>query len=698
MTRDGGSGGGRPNTRGPRAALTAASRARPVVALAVLAGALLSAAPARAQFEAERTVRRVEVHGNRSVGEGTLKKLLRTRGRGGFPFFRSRPLRPDYIRFDRLTIQDWYRRHGFLEARVDSVPLRFDEKETAAEVHFYVTEGPRSYVRSVRFESTGPVPEARLRDVLELKPGEPLDIPEQDQSREAVHDEYTERGYVAAVVRDSLEADSGGVRIVYRITPGPETRLDSVHVEGTAVTKPAFVSREVVIDRGDVLRRSRLLRSQQRIYDTGFYSDVRFDRSEIDSARTADVIIDVRERKMGWVDVGVGYGTVDQLRLTSQVGQRNLWRDGVRLVATGLLGVRVRDATEGAVHFPYFKFHPKKLRLGDSRIDVSLTRPWNFGLRVAATVGGYAEHVRPVGANEDFPPYRAYGGSGALAYDFTRQTHSRFSYEHRRVVSDTTNLLSTGGVPIEDYTINRVIASLERDTRDNPFDPRSGLDLLGTSSFVGGALSGSAQFVKHTGTGMKFVPINAATVAAFRVRVGLINPQAAERAAPGASRTPINLIPLEERFFLGGANTVRGYGENEIGSRVLVDPANFNHRLIDPATEQWFPPFRVGGRVLVLLNAEIRRRLFGPFGVEAFLDGGNVWERPTDIHLRNLLSFADRAGYNDMRYGVGVGLRVGTPIGPLRFDYGWKVRLPNREEPDATPGPGEFHFSVGQAF
>lgn len=661
-------------------------------------------APALAQFEAERTVRRVEIHGNRSVGEGTLKKLLRTRGRGGFPFFRTRPLRPDYVRFDRLTIQDWYRRHGFLEARVDSVPLRFDEKETAAEVHFHLTEGPRSYVRSVRFEGTGPVPETRLRDVLELKPGEPLDIPEQDQSREAVHDEYTERGYVAAVVRDSLEADSSGVRIVYRITPGPETRLDSVHVEGTAVTKPAFVSREVVIDRGDVLRRSRLLRSQQRIYDTGFYSDVRFDRGDIDSARTADVIIDVRERKMGWIDMGVGYGTVDQLRLTTQLGQRNLWRDGVRLVATGLLGVRVRDATEGAVHFPYFKFHPKQLRLGDSRIDVSLTRPWNFGLRVAATVGAYAEHVRPVGADEDFQPYRAYGGSGALAYDFSRQTHSRFSYEHRRVVSDTTNLFSTGGVPIEDYTINRIIASLERDTRDNPFDPKSGIDLLGTSSFVGGALSGSAQFVKHTGTGMKFLPVNAKTTGAFRIRVGLINPQAAERAAPGASRSPINLIPIEERFFLGGANTIRGYTENELGTRLVVDPVT-HHRVVDPSsitaqdtTGEWFPPFRVGGRVMILLNAEIRRQLLGPFGVEMFLDGGNVWERPTDIHLRNLLSFADRAGYNDMRYTAGVGLRFATPLGPVRLDYAWKLRMARPDQPDPSASRGEFHFSVGQAF
>lgn len=669
------------------------------VALVILATALAAAAaPSRApaqpgDIEVERTVSKVEIHGNAIVGEGTLKKLLRTHGRGGFPFFRRRPLRPDYIRFDRLTIQDYYRRHGFVEARVDSVPLRFDAKGNEAEVLFYVTEGPRARVRAVRFEGTGPVPEEKLRKALELKPGDPLDIPKQDLSREAVHDEYAERGYIAAVVRDSLEVDTSGVGIVYRITPGPATRLDSVLVEGTAVTKPAFVRREFTIGRGELLKRSKLLRSQQRIYDTGFYSDVRFDRSEVDSVgETADVIVDVRERKMGWVDMGVGYGTVDQLRLTTQLGQRNLWRDGVRLVANGLLGVRIRKSSEGDVHFPYFKLHPKAVRLGDSRIDASITRPWNFGLRIAATLGGYAEHVRPVSGNQLYAPYRAYGGSGALAHDFTPRTHTRFSYEHRNVVSDTTNQFSANP---ESYTINQVVASVDRDTRDNPFDPRYGSDLLLTSSFVGGALSGSAQYLKNTGTGLLFLPVDTKTTAAFRIRLGAINPQAARQLPSGGPQDPILLIPPEERFFLGGANTLRGYGENELGTRAQVDSAG---RYLQDDTGNRLPTVRIGGRILLLLNAEIRRRLFGPFGVEGFLDGGNVWERPTDIHVRNLLSFGDRAGYNDMRYTAGLGLRFATPLGPLRLDYGWKLRMARPDQRDPATSRGEFHFSVGQAF
>jgi outer membrane protein insertion porin family len=665
------------------------SRAGSALAIALLAAPLFLPVPARAQLgdlDEERTVRKVEIHGNSTYKTGTLKKFLRTRGRGGFPFYRSRPLRPDYIRFDRLSLQDYYRRHGFLEARVDSVPLHFNQKGTEAEVHFWLTEGPRARVESVRFEGVGPVPEDKLRDALQLKPGDPLDIPKQDMSRGAVEEEYAERGYIAASVRDSLEVEGTNVRIVYRIAPGPKTVLDSLIVEGTSKTKPRFVEREVTIKPGELLARSKLVRSQQRIYDSGFYSDVRFDRGDIDSVtNAANLIVDVRERKMGWIDLGIGYGTVDQLRLTSQIGQRNLFRDGIRLVASGLVGVRVKRGTNLIRTPPYVEMHPTALQLGDSRIDLVLSRPWNLGVRVGTAVGAFAEHVRPTAGDFLFPPYEAYGASGALSYDFAANWHSRLSYEHRNVISDTTNIYSVTG---ESYTINRVIGSLEWDKRDNPFEPRRGYDLIGSSSFVGGALSGSAQFVKHLAMGVAFRPVGRATVAAFRLRGGLTNPKASEDSGVPVTG-PIDLIPAEERFYTGGANTVRGYGENELGTRAVLDA---NGQPLKNSV------YRVGGRVLLLANAELRRRLFGPFGAEAFLDVGNVWERPTDVKLSNILRFTDGAGYNDMRYSAGLGLRIATPIGPFRLDYGWKVRMARPDQPDPVSGRGNFHFSVGQAF
>ena len=106
-----------------------------------------------------------------------------------------------------------------------------------------------------------------------------------------------------------------------------------------------------------------------------------------------------------------------------------------------------------------------------------------------------------------------------------------------------------------------------------------------------------------------------------------------------------------------------------------------------------------GGEVLLLGSAEARFPLFWIVGGAVFLDAGNVWERPRDVTLRRVFTVLGRgAGYSDMRYSVGAGIRIGTPVGPVRFDYGWKLRHAKPEEHDLSSTRGTFHFSLGQAF
>jgi outer membrane protein assembly factor BamA len=402
-----------------------------------------------------------------------------------------------------------------------------------------------------------------------------------------------------------------------------------------------------------------------------------FERGDIDSVtHLADLHLTVRERKMAWVDAGLGYGTLDQLRLTSEWGHRNIGREGIRFIVTGRMGVIVKPI------LPVSEW--KQWKLGNRRLDVSVSQPWILGTRTQTTLGGYAEQVvRTQTGERRFleVPLRAYGAALSFRRDLTPITHGTLSLEHRHVISDSTSLPLSPGVESKSYTTRRVGLSVERDTRVNPFDPKGGSDLIGNTVVAGGVLKGSARFVKFSGTATTYRPIHRRITLALRFQGGYVNPFGRYQARSDTLHE-LDLIPLEDRFETGGASSVRGYFENEIGFRIAPPDSGLR-----------------GGEVLLQGSVEARFPLIWILSGAVFMDAGNVWERPQDITVKRLFTVTGPgAGYSDMRYSVGGGIRIGTPVGPIRFDYGWKLRRAKPEERDLSSTRGTFHFSLGQAF
>ena len=636
-----------------------------------------SSAQRASEFETTLRVRHVEIHGSKAFSERNLRGFLRTRGSSWFRPWRRPRYRSDFLRFDRATLQSYYRRHGFMFARVDSAfPVPVPGSASTVDVHFFLMEGPLTRLSGVELEGTAPLSEAEVRRVLKQKPLSPLDITLVETDRQAVEDRYADLGYAAVQVRDSVAADSVHAVVVYRIEPGPIARLGQVGVEGIKDTRRRVVTRELTVHTGDILSRKKLAESQQRIYDTGLYSDVIFERGDIDSAtHLADLHLTVRERKMAWVDVGLGYGTLDQVRLTSEWGHRNIGHEGIRFVVSGRMGFRVTAPDPAQT----------KSRLGNRRADAALSQPWTFGTRTQAAVGGYAEQIVQTQTGVQIRlaiPLRAYGVSLTFGRDLSRFTHGALSLGHRHVITDSTSFKPAPGVEQKSYSTRRVGLSLERDTRNNPFDPKGGHDLLGNAVVAGGVLKGNARFTKFSAAASTYLPAGRGLTLAFRIQAGYASPFG-HIPAPGDTLRDLDRIPLEDRFQAGGASSVRGYFENELGYRIVsADSSRLE-----------------GGEVLLLGSAEARFPLFWIVGGAVFLDAGNVWERPRDVTLRRVFTVLGRgAGYSDMRYSVGAGIRIGTPVGPVRFDYGWKLRHAKPEEHDLSSTRGTFHFSLGQAF
>jgi outer membrane protein insertion porin family len=652
--------------------------ARVCVIVSLLAAAAIAerSSAQKTEFEVTRKVRHVEIHGAHAFSSGKLRKFLRTRGESFWKPWHHSPYRSDFLRFDRSTLQSYYRRRGYMAAQVDSV--RTDpvpRNESKVDVHFFLTEGPLYRLNGVRLEGTQPLSQEEVRRLLKQKPEDPADLTRVEADRQSIEDHYANLGYAAVVVQDSLEVDSIRVSVVYRVQPGLVARVGQVGVEGVRKTRSRIVTRELTVHSGDILSRKKLADSQQRIYDTGLYSDVVFERGDIDSAtHLADLHLTVRERKMAWIDAGLGYGTLDQLRLTSQWGHRNIGHEGIRFVANGRMGFRLTKPDSGQ----------SKSRLGNRRLDGSVSQPWIFGIRTQATLGGYAEQIvqTQTGAKALLAnPLKAYGAALAFRRDLSLVTHGTLTFEHRHVISDSASLPLAPGVEQKSYTTRRVGLALERDTRLDPFDPKAGSDLIGNTAVAGGVLKGSARFTKFSVGASTYIPILRRFTLALRFQSGYVNPFGTYQARSDTLHE-LDLVPLEDRFVTGGASSVRGYFENELGFRIAPPDSGLR-----------------GGEVLFLGNVEARFPLVWILSGAVFVDAGNVWERPQDITVRRIFTvLGGGAGYSDMRWSVGAGVRVGTPVGPVRFDYGWKLRRAKPEEHDLSSARGTFHFSLGQAF
>ena len=170
---------------------------------------------------------------------------------------------------------------------------------------------------------------------------------------------------------------------------------------------------------------------------------------------------------------------------------------------------------------------------------------------------------------------------------------------------------------------------------------------------AGGFLGGDKDFTRFTGRASHNIPVLKDSVIELRAQVGIVD-------AFGDS----DYVPIYERFFAGGANTIRGYNERKVGP-------------IDPSTED-----PLGGESMFVANIEYTKPLFEYIKVAAFYDVGNVWSKVSDFGSDKLYS------------GVGFGVRIKTPIGPIRLDYGF----PLETEPGEEDKEGQFYFSMSHGF
>lgn len=639
-----------------------------VLGLVPMVAAVLPTGMARAQDDLMgeiKTIASVRFEGRHRVSARELRSVIKTRSPSIWPW-RDRPvLRADFLRSDTLAIRDRYRLHGFLDASV-GVGIASTRDSGRMAVIFLIREGPQTRVARVDFAGVRSYPENQLRRRLLTKPGEPFDPFALQLDTLRISELYQERGFRPWVVARAWRgdgADSVRARVEFEVDEGNRFRVGDLFViHNPRAVEERLIRRELLLRTGDFYRRSFMVRSWERLYDTGLFSQVQISPI-VDSERDSiDFQVSVRERKPRWLDAGIGSGTAERYRITSQWGHRNLLGVGLQ----GALGARL--AANGSGQFLL------------ARGEASLLAPWIFGRRIRGVVTPFYERADDRTDPDWLRAQHFRGVRFELRRELNRFSRLVLTQDNTWVLQSLTQfadslhpdtIAAKKAAVVPSYSTHSISLGGHWDYRDNPFNPLTGSYHAATIEVAGGPLQGTSSFRKISAVSSWYTPVGG-WVLATRIQAGVMEPtgSASPFSPPGDEDPTVARVPPEDRFRAGGVNSIRGYGDNRIPPR--------------------------GGLAMIVANAELRIPVAGPLGIEAYLDLGNVWARPEYLKGSDFVPSINRVPLDagDVRYVVGIGPRLNLPIGPVRFDATWGLRPPQGGE-ERFLG---FQFAIGPSF
>jgi outer membrane protein insertion porin family len=582
-------------------------------------------------------VRRVSFHGNKTLDEdfllegmalkevSYLEKIITSQ----IPFLFNRELvNKDMERLTRI-----YQSEGFLNAKTKLQPLKVNDKKQVVKIDIEVEEGDPVLVGHVSVEMKETADSFNI-DSLSKRVFRKMELTEGRRFRDVslahdmqlVKDAFRDMGhaYVEVSYGLQLKPDSFKTGISYFVSPGPVSYFGETSISGNKHVSETFIRKQIQYEENELYNKSLLNETRRVLYQLQLFRIVSVLPQTDAGTRKSPIPVKIyiEEAPRLSTRFGVGYGTEDKFRTFLDLNY------------LGFLGSARR-----------INLYLKHSSLEPYSISLRWIQPRFFDKNSSIAINPFLIRNKEPGYDT-----RTFGLNVPVNYRFNNRLNSTLTY----YLEDVEQTIEEGDMEFPDmesekfpYNKSGILLGTVFNNSSPQFTPEKGVNLALGFKLNGHLFGGSFNYTKFWGDFRTYHEIGN-MVLAFRAMAGGIN-----------STDSSQFIPVEDRFYSGGSNSVRGWNRSELG----------------PKRESGTP---LGGKSIVESSVEIRYPLFWRLSGVTFLDAGNVWEQSYQYQLGKLA------------YAAGAGLRMETPIGPIRLDLGFPI-WNEKKSP-------QLFISVGQAF
>jgi len=552
--------------------------------------------------------------------EKSLMSLFTTKG-----IYKDEGLEKD---LERMTA--FYYSKGFLLVEVGKPTVTFKKK--GIHIHINVTEGPKFTIGSIGFDGDLIHDKDILQSKVKAISGQTFNGQKLNDDLIALRALYAEQGFAFSDITPltNINREDKTVDLIFKIIKGKKIYIEEIKITGNTRTRDKVIRREMRLIEGSVYNSEEIKRSKQEINNLGFFEEVNVNTSPGSKDNLIKLQVEVTERPTGAFSVGAGYSSMDSVVGMFQISQNNLFGKGQRLSLMAQIG-------------------------GDSsQFDISFTEPWFRGTRTSVGFDlfkidrEYREFDREsqgFNLRASFPLDHK--------FDYTR-FYLTYRLEDTDIEVDDYDDVALDIVEQEGRILtSSITGSIVRDSRDDHWKPRMGSNCSFSVELAG--FGGDSKFIGVIASAAKYFPFPFNTAFMARGEIGQLFEMGED-------------IPISEKFFLGGLDSLRGFEARTVGPKKSR-----------PSRKNKYDC--VGGEKELFFNFEFLFPIMPGSGVRGllFFDAGNAYE-------------TDDSFLSDIRTCAGVGVNWYSPFGPLRLV--WGVNLSPEDDEDSS----NFEFSMGRMF